>query len=718
MTTLHGRNGLAAGVCLSALLCLAPRTIFAQTAPIPDVPTTVQLDPVQVNAPGADGLHLTTPSNAGSRLNLTPLETPASVQVLNGDTVRDRDQFTVNQALSRATGFSTIPTPGNGENGVSVRGFTGVGSVTQLLDGTQLYVGSGTTTFPFDTWSAQRIEILTGPASVLYGTGAVGGTVNVVSRAPDPAGYHSEVRLLAGSFGTFGEQLDTTGPAGPYASYRLDVSNFGSKGYVDRGGNGSTAVSASVRFDPAPNLHIIVSDDYGQQTPMNYLGTPLVNGQLLRSERTKNYDANNGKVHYTDNFLQARTFWDPTDSIAVHNNAYLLTDQRLFREIDYYAYQPKTGQLQVSDHREVYHHETQYGDHGDVSVTGRLFGLKNQILGGFDVNQVEFTLAFDSPYTGTQTVALGNDATPNFTHVVPTTPSYRTYTTQGAGYAEDRLSLLDNLTIVGGVRTDAYHVVRNDLLAITSTRNNLTSTGWHVGTVYKPIPGLALYAQYAVATDPVNNVISLTPAQQAFALTTGRQEEVGIKQVLWDGRLAYTFAGYHIVKNNLLVPDPTNINVTEQVGQQSSAGLELSVAANLGHGVGLEANGTVLRARYDSFSETIAGKAVSRNGNTPPNVPTRLANAFLTWNFAENWQVRADAQYVGKRYADNANLIQIPAYYLFGGGLRWRPIERLRVDFQVQNALNKTYAVAPYNGGTQFFLGAPLSALGSVSVSF
>ena len=54
----------------------------------------------------------------------------------------------------------------------------------QLYDGTRLYVGSGTVTFPFDTWSAERIEVLHGPASVLYGEGAIGGVINVVPKRP------------------------------------------------------------------------------------------------------------------------------------------------------------------------------------------------------------------------------------------------------------------------------------------------------------------------------------------------------------------------------------------------------------------------------------------------------------------------------------------------------------------------------------------------------
>ena len=718
MPALFGRRSSLVRWLLAAPLFSFPAN--AQNAPAtPD--TSLQLEPLQVTGQRIGGLHLDQPSTAGSRLDLTPLETPASVQVLPGDTIRDRYQNTVNQAVSQATGFTGIPTPGNGENGLSVRGFTGVGSVTQLIDGAQLYVGSGTTTFPFDTWSADRIEVLSGPGSVLYGTGGVGGTVNVVPREPDASGFHEQGQLSAGSFHTFGEQVDSTGPLpGGVGAFRLDASNFNADGYVDKGHSASTAISAAVRLDVTPNLHITVSDDWGQLQPMVYLGTPVVNGGVLSSTRDKNYGANNQKVQYNDNFFQVKELWTPTDYLTVRNNTYWFSDQRLFRELDYYNYQPSAGQLLITDHREVYHHEQQYGDHGDVTVRGNVFRLDNKVLAGFDVNHVDFKLSLDAPYNGTNyTVPLLDDDIPNWSHTSPTLDSYRTITNQYAGYAEDQLKILHNLTLVAGLRFDDYSIRRYGYQApIGTTTFNLSAPGWHVGTVYQPIPNLSLYAQVAYATDPVNNVISLTAAQEAFQLSPGLMEEVGVKQLFWDNRAAYTFAAYHIVKNNLLVPDPSNVSVSEQVGQQSSEGLEASVAFDLGRGFGVEANGTILRARFDEFSETISGQAISRNGNVPPNVPERGANLWLTWNFATDWQARANLQYVGKRYADNANLITMPGYYVVGAGLRWRPIPHVKLDLRVDNALNQTYAVTSYNGGAQWFLGAPLAVTGVLGVSF
>src|SRR6185295_10287296 len=93
--------------------------------------------------------------------------------------------------------------PGNGGSSRFSRGFGGLNSLMKLYDGQQLFVASGTLTFPFDTWSVERIEFLGGPASVMYGNGAIGGVVNVVPRRPNPSPAETTVRIGAGSFNTW-----------------------------------------------------------------------------------------------------------------------------------------------------------------------------------------------------------------------------------------------------------------------------------------------------------------------------------------------------------------------------------------------------------------------------------------------------------------------------------------------------------------------------------
>src|SRR5262249_20602510 len=158
--------------------------------------------------------------------------------------------------------------------------------------------------------------------------------------------------------------------------------------------------------------------------------------------------------------------------------------------------------------------------------------------------------------------------------------------------------------------------------------------------------------------------------------------------------------GYQITKSNLTTLSPTNPALTQQVGQQSSSGVEASASVDIGYGLRLTANGTVLDAQFDTFSEKVGSASVSRKGNVPINVPRHAANVWLDWQFASDWQAGAGLRYVGQRFADNANTLSLPGYTVVDAGIRWTPLERLWFDLRIYNAFDTLYAAAPYNGGT------------------
>jgi iron complex outermembrane receptor protein len=170
---------------------------------------------------------LTTPDSTGSRLGLTPLETPASIAVLDGDTIRARGDLSIVEAESRAPGITSIADPGNGGTALAARGFNGQGSILQLIDGVRLFPAAGTITFPTDPWMVGRIDVLSGPASVLYGQGALGGAVNVLMRRPDLHRTAGEAEIGYGSQNTFHyalprQSIDASGRLGADAgAHRL-----------------------------------------------------------------------------------------------------------------------------------------------------------------------------------------------------------------------------------------------------------------------------------------------------------------------------------------------------------------------------------------------------------------------------------------------------------------------------------------------------------------
>ncbi len=187
---------------------------------------------------------------------------------------------------------------------------------------------------------------------------------------------------------------------------------------------------------------------------------------------------------------------------------------------------------------------------------------------------------------------------------------------------------------------------------------------------------------------------------------------MGLKQSLWGDRLGWTLAGYWIRKNNLLVPNPLDTTKLIQVGAQSSRGIEASAVFNFAKGWQVEANGTILEAKYDAFDELVSGSLVSRAGNRPTNVPVQSANLWVSWEATPRVKAQAGLRYVGDRFIDTANSIGTPTYTVVDANIRWAVTDRVAVDARVFNLFDRLYAttfIGNGRGGGQWLLGAPQS---------
>lgn len=659
---------------------------------------------------------LTQATDTGSRLGLTLLETPASVQVLAGDVIRARGDVSVADARTRAVGVTSQADPGNGGGAVAARGFGGVGSVMQLFDGDQLFVGAETVTFPFDPWTVDKIEVLSGPASVMYGSGAIGGAINVVPRKPSTARQHA-VRLAGGSFKAWRTAGDTTGPIGARASYRVDVSHNRSDGWVDRGESSSAALSASLRVELAPQVNLTVSEDYGHQNPATYFGTPSQGGRVDQTIRRTNYNVADAAIEYDDSWTQARLEWRPSANARIRSGLQVLKTDRHWRNVENYSIDGPS--VVRESYIEILHDQRQYGSRSDATLTHTIGGRANALTAGLDYNLVRFQHTNNSPYGGSSIVSVESPSPGTFINVAGTFPKYRTRTHRVAGFVEDRLSLTSKLSLVGGARVDRYAVERRDLLTNQAAERTLSPVSWRAGVVYAARPSLSLYGQWATATDFIGNVISNSPARLLFEPTTGRQVEVGVKQAFWQQRGQWTVASYYIVKDGLLAPDPANPGTSIQIGQQSSRGIEATAGLALGNGVRIDANLAVLRAQYDDFTERVGGVLVSRAGNRPPNIPERAANLWLSWDVTSDWRVQGGARIVGRRYFDFANTGQVPGFGIIDAGVRRNLGRRVSIDLRLSNLFDRLYATTYYdNVEPQWILGVPRSAELSATMRF
>ena len=698
---------LASGLCLLAL----HHNAQALTLPASSV-----------NAAAVDDERIDpkTPTTAGSRLNLTALQTPGSVESLTGTQIRERGDASVQDAISRATGISRTGTPGDGGTSLSARGFTGQGSVMQLYDGNRMYMGMGTSTFPVDTWSVERVDVLRGPASVLYGEGATGAVVNTVPKKPFEGEIENHIRLGYGSYDRQQQALDSGGSLTDALSYRLNLNRLRSNGFIDHGDSSSDFVSGALRWQAADNLSFTLASDYGDQRPQNYFGTPLINGQLHKGLRDKNYNVSDDIQHYNDQWTRLTGEWQINDSVSATNELFYLKNQRRWQNAENYNF--TDGQLTRSGNFGIKHNQEQVGDRQTFTFKHTLFGLDSQTVAGVEYNRIRFRLASNTPFKDVlgdgQPIDINHPAPAAFDSQSAFSPVFATTTKTVAGFAENRLQLTDQLSLITGIRRDYAHIDRDDLRTGAQSDKTLTGNNWKAGLVYAITPDTSIYGQYSTSTDGVGGLISLSPGQQQFDLSTAKQTEIGIKQAFWNQRGEWTLAAYHIVKKKLLTDVPGDPNLKQQVGQQSSRGLEASLDLQLPHAWELQANAAIVHAQYDDFKQDVDGVQVSRDGNRPVDVPRRTANLWLSKAVTDDIRAGAGVRYVDARYADMANQNELPSYTVVDATVSWKAMRNTTLGLQLNNLFDRTYAVSQYNDGQQWILGEPRSFFVTADYTF
>lgn len=661
---------------------------------------------------GSRTSRFTDPTTAGSRLSLTALETPASVQVLSGDDIRARGDISVNEAVTRATGITTQATLGNGGNSVAARGFSAA-SVAFLYDGIRNMASLGNLGFPFDPWTVERVEVLNGPASVLFGTGGIGGAINVIPRRPSTDAEHS-VRVSAGSFDTYRAALDSTGPISDRWLYRFDASTQSSDGYVDRGASDSTAASGAVTFLASEDLRLTLSSDYADIQPMNYVGLPLVDGEARKSLRKVNYVTDDVDVQFIERTTRFNVDWIPSDALSVRNITSVIASDRLWKQgPSQLNHDPATNDIVRGGYGIYVQDQDQWNNQTELRWSNSLFGRDNTVSFGGDIEDLTFTRIVNTWPGITSAVDLESPV-PGVHPTVPSTvgPAQTMRVSRYSLFAENHLEVSTTFSLIGGLRYDRSRVHRDDLVTPARVSRTYDPINWRVGAVYEMRPQLTFYAQYSKATDAISNICCISAAQLAFRPSDGKQTEIGMKQSTRNNRLEWSVAAYEIRKTDLLVPDPFNIGTLIQVGAQSSRGFEASLRFDASENFIIEMNGTVLDPQFDDFQELSGGVLTSLNGNTPTGVPRKSANVWASWSFRPQWLLQAGIRYVGERYINTANTLGLPSYKVVDANLGWQAGNSVRIDVRAANVFDEFYAttyVSNGRGGGQWQLGVPRS---------
>ena len=667
------------------------------------------LEEIQVKAASdKPGLNLKKKNSTASRLGLTAQETPASIEVLDAQTIRSRSDSLVREAVTRSTGITDISNLGQGV-AFSARGFIGNNSVAQAEDGIRLLTAASTLTYPSDTWGYERFEILRGPASVLFGDASVGGIINSIRKAPS---RDSSIEALVG-VGTRGEYragIGGTGAIGEIGAFRIDASTSGGNGFVDHGEHDSKKLMSNFLFSPTDNLRFNISFDHSEESPTQYTGIPLRNGRLSTGLRKENYNISNGVQDFDDDRLRGKLEWDISDTLKLTNVAYWFNSRRHWRNLEYFSFDSANNTVDRSGYTEIRHKQKQIGNRLELASSDELFGQKNRWAVGYEVARVDFRY-YDNFYdddTAASTVPAKNFDRGVFFSDLATLLDFKSKTTQHAVFAEDAIDLSDSLKLSAGIRQDWIKVEYDSQLNSTEINKDYAPFSYRAGLVYQPVSDLSFYGQYSKGSDPVTSLVSLRPGNSSFKLTKAEQVELGIKHQLAEGKGELTLALYHIKKDDILTRVPGQASQNVQGGSQSSRGLELTGTFYPAPHWRADLNAAVLDARYDDFSQTVSGVVVSRAGNTPYDVPEKVANAWVYYQH-EQWEAGLGARLVGKRYTDAANSTVMAGYTVYDANVAWKINPKTTLRLNLRNITDKLFVPVSYDT-QQFIVGQPRAA--------
>ncbi|MET3600813.1 TonB-dependent siderophore receptor [Martelella mangrovi] len=690
---------------------------FASPALAQDTDVTV-LDPVNVTVAGSgedDNGFVAHSAGSAMKTSRPLIETPQSVSVVTRREFEERNATSVQQALLYSSGVQGELRPNDRYDIVPVRGFGGYQNFVQYLDGLRIMKGISYAEPTIDLYNLERVEVVRGPASVLYGQMTPGGMVNLVSKKPTDAPYR-EVFTTLGNENYIKSGVDFGGPiddAGIYR-YRFVASGRYNETNIDGVESSRISVLPSFEITPDDGTSLVMQFSYTDDPSSNYPGFLPAQGTVLPNGDYPYipYDFNVGDPDF-DKFTRQTT-------TAGYEFEHAFDDIFTFRQNLRYT------------HIDTEHRALFYSGINGTTLSRGISSLKEkadtlavdtQLQADFSTGMLDHTglIGVDYNYIDANRL-MGRGNGPSIDYLAPdynqpiTDPDYATDTDQVTNqvgiYLQDEISY-GALTVALGGRYDYYDITNDSTTiatgATTSTTNENHAFTGRIGATYLFENGIAPYASYSTSFEPPLGFGYSPSGGTTLDPVEGEQYEVGVKYQPFDGADSYFMASaYQLTEKNALSADPNYRGYYVQTDEIELKGIELEGKLAL-------VSGWDLTLAYTYADPEITASATpGLVGNAPAAVPENAASAWLHYSFLngplEGLGLGAGVRYVGESYGDQENSFKVPSYTLVDAGLdydfgvKWPKYEGLKLNVTATNIGDEEY-VASCSYATRCFYG-------------
>jgi iron complex outermembrane recepter protein len=696
---------------------------------------------------------------SGTKVDSPLINYPGTLTVVPIDLIRDQQALSVDDILRNIPSAVKQTDFANLRDNFVLRGFE-VASRDFRWNGftDPSYV-------PRDFYNIQRVEVLTGPASVLYGAGSPSGLINFITKQPQATPYNN-FQATFGSFNLSRYAIDSTGAIDSQGKmlYRIDAEYQNSNSFRDFGYSERTGVAPV--FALALSDCTVLSVEGAYQNARRQLDTGVIffngsiQGPINRSfneptdqQKTDDYKSLFTLLHkFSDNWTGRIQFYNDdyryttsgtmpdTAATNTYNNVVVPQTNAGLAAFGFPPLFSPLGPTQILRDTEFTHLAEQFYDIR-AELNGKLGGplFKNNFVLGTEMGwyHSDFTSFQSDPGQGFNPLTLSpptyvfNFAQPNYGQLagVQLLPSSTAHIAQErfGSYVSDQIDLGQHWKVLAGVR---YDIVDTDFANSFSGQQfggafgfPLTTqnrTDYHisprVGIVFQPIPEtVSLYATYTTSFDPPVTGIFATPT--ALMPETGVSYEIGVKADLFEKRLTVQAAGYYIDKHNVVAQE--NFITSTQIGEIRSSGLELSAVGKITCNWSIVANYSYCDSRIvsDPADEAIGATAP---GDRFRGVPFNAANIWSRYNLIDNefhtLGVGLGFVYTGARYGDLGDSFVLPGYTRWDAGLFYKR-GHLNAALYLENLGDRNYYGGSFDANT-ITPGTPFNARVTMGLTF
>ncbi|MDW3711625.1 MULTISPECIES: TonB-dependent siderophore receptor [Pseudomonas] len=648
--------------------------------------------------------YVATRSATGTKTDTPILEIPQAVNVITADQIETQGARNLTQALRY--------TPGLGVNGftdrnaiadeITSRGFA---PTPLYLDGAYLpYAGSLGGAPQIDPYTLERVEVLKGPSSVLYGQNQPGGVVNMVSKRPTTE-QRSQVKFGLGSYHRVNGAFDTSGPIDEEKQFSYRLVGLAKKGneQVAHTNNERLLLAPSLTWAPSEDTSLTLLAQIQRDDGLfDYQALPMV-GSLVRGPTGQKIDRDffSGDSKYNDykrdQYILGYDFTQNlSDDLKFRSTARYIDVRDRYKGFYLRSFATDTnGNTDYTRANRVkldwQQHNIAYTLDNNLEFRFNTGALEHTTLAGIDYRH--FNRKYDG-YNAYNVLPVDLYGKNNYdtSSVTPVLDTKWDNTIRQIGlYAQDQIKLDSWILTIGG-RKDWAEVENKDLLADTITEQRDHKFTGRVGLTYVTDFGLAPYISYSESFLPTVGTAAPERGGKAFEPTEGKQYEVGVKYQPYEKTLI-TAAVFQIEQKNVLTGDVEYPQYQSQQGEVRSRGIELEAKSSI-ENIDVLAAATYIDSFYTK--ETYGNEDNRSEAQAPVS-----ATAWVDYHFVQaplaglTWGV--GARYTGRKPGDAANSFHTPSYVVYDTTLRYdlgklsSDMRGLQASLNVQNLFDREY---------------------------